>query len=108
MTDAGAFYYLEGGVTEVRDEEKAESLLSSRVWNAHDGVGTCSVSVPSAGEVRVRLYDVVGRLVLETDEVVPAGVRGIPVPIGSLAVGHYFLEVSMPDGMVRNGRVLIR
>lgn len=83
-----------GVANEVGSELPKQFVLDGAYPNPAQGAATVRFGLPSASEVRVRLYDVLGREVRNGfAEPLSAGYHGIPLDLGGLTAGVYFVEV---------------
>lgn len=67
--------------------------------NPTRGRATTTLALPREEHVRVDIIDTVGRRIQRvTDETIPAGYHSIPLELGELAGGMYFVRLRTPSG----------
>lgn len=64
--------------------------------------------LPVLSEIRVSIHDVLGRQVMETDDVLTTGRGRIELNLSGLAAGHYFLRIAILAPGVGESRILVR
>jgi parallel beta-helix repeat protein len=76
--------------------------------NPFNGSATVSVSLPTAGELTVGVYNTVGQRVMILHEgIQPAGTHSFSINASPLASGQYFVQAAVPGEMNKVQKVML-
>jgi hypothetical protein len=99
VADLGAFYYDQRPSATPHFVAQPSAFGLSSYPNPFNPVTTLRVSVPVAGQVRVAVYDVLGRCVeTVTDQVMQAGTHSLVFDGARLSSGVYFARLQSAKG----------
>jgi hypothetical protein len=93
----------------VHDSPLPQSLVLGVYPNPFNAITMLRFRLPNTERVKVEIYDVLGRRVLQLPErIFEAGNRQIPINASALASGSYFIRLALPRDQYQVKATLIR
>ena len=107
-SDAGSAYVFDLASVVPTEDAPENVALGAVSPNPTQGGAEVALMLAAPGEVKVAVYDALGRLVGSTRQSVAAGRSRVAVPVGGLAPGAYVVRVETPSGAASRRVTVVR